>query len=471
LSRTLLIATWGSPSRWGCADYVCGSVSVRTCTSLPALQQVLRGDVTTYVIALDSLVDKDERVTGASTCSSCYSSCWSKVGQVSQDGYEAVESFVRRLVKCIINCVYEVDGLELRGNVDVIVAPAVGSPGGSWFFEGGVRDFASKVLLELGARVLKEPYDRIVLDLSHGINFMPAETLYVVRLLASLSLIAHGLNSVEVEVYNSDPYPPTTKRSSNLRCKELDELPKLNLNLVYEEDLTSAYVPSKIVGKVLKLSAKPPKDLEDLLNALNKLASSSKYVLSSLYYPLPLALIISCNELAKEDVEIILNSLAKALEYWRKYVTVDHDKRLVRRTVELVPEAIYSLLLSAATCGRLKNLGILGEPTVGKLKRMSKDVYKNVSEIDEALITQEVSHLELACKKLTREVGKCVSYSELRGEAKRECKPDRRTMIAHAGLQKDCVEVCVSKDGEYVVRYVKDLEEMLNEDLLLKEVS
>jgi len=50
LSRTLLIATWGNPSRWGCADYVCGSVSVRTCTSLPALQQVLRGDVTTYVM-------------------------------------------------------------------------------------------------------------------------------------------------------------------------------------------------------------------------------------------------------------------------------------------------------------------------------------------------------------------------------------------------------------------------------------
>jgi len=470
LSRTLLIATWGNPSRWGCADYVCGSVSVRTCTSLPALQQVLRGDVTTYVIALDSLVDKDERATDASTCGHCYSECWSEAKQVSQGGYEAVESFVKKLVKCIIDCVYKDDGLEPRGDVDVIVAPAVGSPGGSWFFEGGARDFASKVLLELGARVLKEPYDRIVLDLSHGINFMPAEALYVVRLLASLSLIAHGLNSVEVEVYNSDPYPPTTKRSSNLRCKELDELPKLNLNLVYEEELTSTYVPSKIVGKVLKLPAKPPKDLEDLLNALNKLVSSSKYVLSSLYYPLPLALITSCNELAKEDFDMILSSLAKALEHWRRYVTVDHDKRLVRRIVELVPEAIYSLLLSAAACGRLKNLGVLGEPTVRKLKKM-REVYKNVSEVNDALIAQEVSHLELACKKLAREVGKCVSYSELRGEAKRECKPDKRTMIAHAGLLEGCVEVCVSKDGEYVVRYVKDLEEMLREGLLLKEVS
>jgi len=203
---------------------------------------------------------------------------------------------------------------------------------------------------------------------------------------------------------------------------------------------------------------------------LNKLVSSSRYVLSSLYYSLPLALISSCNELAKEELEVILSSLAKALEYWRKYVTADHDRRLIRRVIELVPEAIYSLLFSAATCSRLEGLGVLGEPTVKKLRRLSGDVYsRNVSGINGILAIQEISKLEQVCEKLVQEVGRCVSYSELIGKARGECKPDRRIMIAHAGLQMRCVDVCWSKGEGCVVRYVEDLKKVL-EGLLLKDV-
>ena len=65
------------------------------------------------------------------------------------------------------------------------------------------------MLYELGSVVLNREYDEIVLDLTHGINFMPALTLRVAYRLASILLVAYrelGKRGIRILVYNSDPH-------------------------------------------------------------------------------------------------------------------------------------------------------------------------------------------------------------------------------------------------------------------------
>jgi CRISPR-associated protein Csx1 len=174
-----------------------------------------------------------------------------------------VERFVTEVIKC----------LGVRAPVRTVVAPAVGSPGGVWKFSGKAEDFESAVLYEPGSMVLNREYDEIVLDLTHGINFMPALTLRIAYRLASILLVAYGelgKRGIRILVYNSDPHRYDREESKRF---------PVNINLIAREALQGVRRARLVVrGEVreLELPDDLVKDVERVVESLRRVLESER---------------------------------------------------------------------------------------------------------------------------------------------------------------------------------------------------
>lgn len=475
MSNALIFSTWGSPSRWGCAEYVKDCWRARSCSPLPLLtSKYCNSDV--VLIVLDSLVDKDkdiiekfkEQASGSelSTCGVCYAKCW-EGREPSFSKYEDLENFVKDLVKCIVNCIYEHD-IEEQAPIDkinVIVGPSIGSPGKSWKFEGGIGDFMGKVLLETGLLLDKllsngKRIHRVVFDLTHGMNFVPSAMLYLARMISSLMMVRQPGDLV-IEVYNSDPYPPWAKPRGT--CREAGEVPELKLNMVYRETAKNVYVPHTIPGNVLRRSGRPPKWLEEKLDELNMYLSSAQYVVSSIYYPLPLPLIYSCQDFPLETAS---DKLKDVLKIWREYVEINEKDKVVNRSfLELQVGSIYSILLAYFTCKSARK--IIGDISsdyisLGNLANLKDHLYNRINEINGTLFGHELSSIETKCEELKSQG---LRASKLGGPGLDKARdPNKRIMIAHAGFQEDFTVIQVIKENECLIGYSDELKEKLREE-------
>lgn len=324
-----------------------------------------------------------------------------------------------------MRCLFEKAGLE-SGEPRIIVAPAVGRPGGKWEFQGDARDFIGVVLIELGNLILKKTYRRIVLDLTHGINFMPSELMYLVRMLASLSLASHPeVDEITVEAYNSDPY----FRDASL----------LNLNLVYRETFRSIQFPSSL-GRLLTPKGEPPEDVKIFNDKTGELRRWVRDFLSSLYYSLPLALLELYDE--GKVAKGIEDSVKGVYELWKENTEVKGER--VTRRVAIDYESVYAFLLSRAISLYLRNK-VEVPADLDLLKGISEAIYGKVGEIHKVIIVQELSELQKNPE------------SWERGEG----RPNRRVMIAHAGLQKGLIEL--ERGEEIRIKYKRDVSEILKE--------
>ncbi len=424
----LLISTWGSPAHWSAVNYkINGNVKL-SCTSLLPMLEWLRFKSDSVVIVLDSLVDSpSEGMFAKGTCGECSKDVYEKVEKRDISDYASLLDEVRDISQDILQCLFEKMGLETK-KPHIVVAPAVGKPSGKWEFRGDVRDFIGIVLIELGNLVLEKTYRRIVLDLTHGINFMPAELMYLARMLASLSLASHPeVNEITVEAYNSDPY----SRSSSL----------LNLNLVYKETFKDIQFISSL-RKLLASKEEPPEDIKTFNNNTGKLRNWVRDFLSALYYPLPLALLELYDRRKGEIVKSIEDSVKRAYELWKDNTEVKEER--INRRVAIDYESVYAFLLSRAISIYLKDK-VEVPADLNLLEKVSESIYGKVGEIHKVIIMQELSELQ----------------RNPRSWERTEEKPNKRVMIAHAGLQKGLIKL---EGGEEIrIKYKKDISEILKE--------
>jgi len=432
--RTLVVATWGHPAQWHNVLYSVGTKvrDFKCCTSLIPLLKYLEGkEVDVAIVALDSLAEKPRKSVD-SPCYICYESLSKELENPLKDGYrelrEALEAFLRKFFQCLTETYGSAMDVNLKR---VVIGPALGSPGGNWRFEGSAMDFEALVLGELGRLCLRERYSRLILDLTHGVNYVPSIVTRLASKLASVLLVAHeDLREVRLTIYNSDPAVQDGKA---------------NINVIADEVV-------KHVQPLHKLP--PPVELEGSTDVLGSSLKGwyygfVKYVVSSLYYPLPLAL----HELALQSYCVSPEDpIEEILSLWTSHVEVDYQSLRVRRRLSLCPDSIYAILLTKAVCRRLSPYR--GPLDVEKAKGLAR-VYESVHRALYELINHELSLLEKGLKE-----GKIPARQSTESK---ERKADKRIMIAHAGLQEGLVEV----DPSGKMGYVKDVRIILNKEAKL----
>ncbi|MHA1590865.1 MAG: CRISPR-associated CARF protein Csx1 [Candidatus Njordarchaeales archaeon] len=460
---TLLIAPWGCPAQWKDVIYSIDGRNIKSCTSLLPILKFLNEDVSVVIVVLDSLIDRYSGKGVESACYRYYSRYYNEFFRERVMDYNDLVGRCKEFIKSIVNDVAEEADVKIK-DLEVIVGSCVGSPGGRWVFKGNANDFTALVLYELGKLCLERKYSRIILDLSHGVNFMPSVCLRIAYLLAGLLRIAYSesfegkRDYILLEVYNSDPYPPGAK------------LPVLNINLVLKEHVKTAYIPHYISRRLIKGGTKISKDLERRIGEINSRYSDAvRTILSSLYYPLPLAL---CKAFKEYDMDALKGIVDEAINTWREHIRINYNQKQVIRYLRLSPEAIYNALLAYASYLNVKkSVESLGSIKVDDLKRLA-ELYRTVNESYYYLIKDEVSKIEMNIKTHKWEKDS-VLYAELIGEFEEgrppTKRPIKRVMIAHVGLQKEIVRVYKDRKMEYAfdVLGIKRMRDLLEEAGLL----
>jgi CRISPR-associated protein Csx1 len=463
-------------------DGRCFKGSRKYCTTLIPLllsmeDRVKAGKVDVVIIALDSLVNKYMK-TEDSTCFKCYNELSMYIDEASKSGsYNELTLKLKEFIVEFIKCLFEKYELSLSiNNLNVIIAPAIGSPGGRWVFRGDLQDFESRVLYELGKLCLTKPYPRVIIDLSHGINFMPSLVMHLIRKLVSIQLLAHKeLRDVAVEVFNSDPIPPLGTPERDIRINRavyenvrsvllvhsIPEFIDFSNMVESDESLRSKFLPVKI----------------DLTNKVSSVLKVVKLIYSSLYYPLPLVLYY----LLHRDVCGCIDSLTNVLDRITDYVVVDYgdpNNPTIVRPITVNPDTLYVYYIARALCKRIGGHG--GEaPTINYIKSEVVPIYEYIHESLPILIGQELSNLE----RLGKDLKALQNYQSLKGtwktlnevrslvkrssesEKSKKRRPDKRILIAHAGFQDEFIQILIN--DEFKLKYVLNPKQILEEAGLL----
>ena len=449
---SLIIAPWGAPASWRNVRYKLelegGGAGrgeggeLEFCTTLPLLLRAYEGADVALVV-LDSLVDEFRGQEQQSACYRCYDQLRSLVREAGRaSSYSELREGVECFVEAYLGCLLQHASGVSPENVRAVVCPAVGRPGGSWSFEGRAADFEAVALYELGRLCAEQPYHRLILDLTHGINFMPALTLRLAERLAGVLLAAHAElaeQGVELLVYNSDPVTGSAP---------------LRLNLVAKARIKSIPIPHELPGDLLKPREKVA---EGGVQGVNKrYREAVKLTLSALVYPMPLVLCLSRGKAANSFAV-----LEDAYRLWLNSIVVDGQS--VRRRLSLSPDGVYALLLSGSAAKRLEKLGLGYPAELAKLKELA-ELYRAVNESYYHLVMNELGRVEELLRETTAETK---MLYELYGEQPRGKRFDKRVMIAHAGLQKEFVEVLEGRELKYTIEGSKLEEELKDSGLLI----
>lgn len=200
-ARTLYVATWGSPLNWKPVVYRC-SGGEKT-----GFSSIVCAKADRYVVyALDSALtaaakrsEVDGRILEAARGSGLeVAEEGDRVAVRPAEGREWREA-LRRYMKAVA----EAMGYE----VEVVATGSRGLYGG-YLYEATPDHILAELMLGLWRQVeaLGEPGGtlEIMLDVTHGVNFMPTISLYAARLLAGAALL-RGYDSVKISVWNATP--------------------------------------------------------------------------------------------------------------------------------------------------------------------------------------------------------------------------------------------------------------------------
>lgn len=420
----------GGPFEWSFVKYRLGDKAVESYSTLPALLKYADPKPErAIIIALDTVIGE------------------------SPSSYDDV---VGRAHSLYLDFVKERIGLDLGDDLKVVVAPGVGTfkvKDGYVRFEGSLSDFYAYVLFEL-YEILSGIDDDLVihLDLSHGVNFMPALTLAVLeRLLGSLSLA----KNVRLKVYNSEPY--------------VDKVTKeLTIHLVEEKSVSPRLDPKPLAttGKCALLKAlsklESPEEQEVLREAsLNdEEVSELNAFLSSIVNGLPLALYTFY-----PDSEDLRRRIERVVELWRRAIKVirgEGEARIVRRssfTDDFAKLVVLGLVARALKLSRKEAVSL------EELHEAREKFFSRWSKRFDIMISSDLHEIEDAVKKRREALvdGRWVRLRDVLCEARKGVGGfDPRHFLAHSGLERNVTELMV-EGSETRLRYApEELEKVLD---------
>jgi CRISPR-associated protein Csx1 len=439
MSKTLLIAPIGDPTSYKEARYKLNK-EIDSCVSFLAhdAEHVI-------IIGLSSIVDTEiKEKKEESKCMKIMKEILSNVSPVNS--YKELQEVSERALREFIERICQ----EYNVKKDFIILPALGKPGKNYLFKFEPATISSLLLIQLYNKVKNEFYDRIIVDLTHGINYLPAVSYIAALQIAQIMLIRALRNSVSqirFEAYNSDPY-------------KKDEL--LNINLTSERKMQT------IADNLIEfLASKQPlikrgKDFEELakiVDEINARKGEVERLLKSLEYPYPLALCYLCNSF-NLNLEEVLNNLTTIF-----LDSVKYENNIFSSEIFIDPGKTFLLILANEIVNYVKEMAKLYEGKGFELDTIENlaSLYKLVIPSYEYLIKHEISKIK---EKLKDEDHFKGTLAELFKEELKEVEiADKRIMIAHAGMQKQFVHVIKEYGKIYLAYYYGKVLELRNEDI------
>lgn len=449
----VLVCTWGAPWDWRPARYILEQesgqhASVESVTTASLLVDYVKPDIV-LIIVLDTLAARVlERLT-------------TDYSEVIKNVEDSVKKFLLDNVRV------------LDREVKIIVAPGIGRflcekmPDFKMEFIGSMFDFYGIILYEVSRQIIEKISNKesveIHLDLSHGINYMPALTYKAVRTIASILALSRN---VRLCVYNSEPYPYKLK---------LAEPPELRIHVIEAENVKPQLSALERLRSTecIKALCSGVEDLrrsfaEYCKGLIVSLAESQRIhvsdlcvcLVNSLILGLPLLLVLSWKLLEESKPSQPEGLIEQAYSIWRKGIIVektDNYLRVVRRLTltSVFIGHVYAWLVKKSIESVMRSIKIEDKPSsnvafsvkLSDIDVMREQVFCRISEIHDVFISREIWELRNTIETASQK-DKFMPYINLVLSRKHVGKFDIRNFIAHSGLLYQVVAVCPREQVE-----------------------
>ncbi|WP_069808155.1 CRISPR-associated CARF protein Csx1 [Vulcanisaeta thermophila] len=290
--RVLVLAPWGLPTRWYEVSYVIPKVSdsgklctrpidikwdsenKKSYTSLAGVLQYIinarhEGPIDVVIMGLDTLAftDADEgkkcdvRVDNdGKTPSEILSDFAEKLRSGNNVAYSDIRKAAHSLLK---GCAEQyLKDFENKITIDIKILPGIGTykaHGYTARFMGGINNLIFAMLYELYSKVRDGSYSAVVLDLTHGVNYLPVISYSAAQLIAKY-LSARDNRKICFITFNADPVPGAVQESrlniidmQNIRVEPHEFLREL-INELSEEKIYKVVKSDYDKDKINKLN-------------------------------------------------------------------------------------------------------------------------------------------------------------------------------------------------------------------------
>ncbi len=461
MTTSILLTVWGNPFEWREAEYILSSRRYRARTTLNSFIE----DVDYVLLVVpDSLASAD----GRECKPRIFNNSW-RPSRYS-DIIERAEKLAR---EWIIECGSLGEDLE---KIYFRVAPNTGTYNWLSLYPGRATpfDIYGSYLLYYTTSALLElsPGDLVVkVDLTHGINYMPVLLGELALVVAAIYTLAGG-GKVRLEVYNSEPYPR--------RVKQIE--PILKIHRVVEYTLDEKRAAILLLDQIARLGRRESikvvelsRDREILETAIEYRKTANKLYREAL---VGVGIYLSSAPLAAAyySIKEWRNKKTKEIINMMKRVYCSDIEELVDYRVEgeriviewKYPPLLYdtlALLSASAIADYVAQIG--RKHLVEKLEQegLELEYLERILEELEGSIKwiskRELDNIREGCLREKQDV-KCFlkeEDEEIPSEwIDRECiysSIDSRNMYAHAGLEKNTVEIRRNRDKLWI-RYRKN---------------
>jgi CRISPR-associated protein Csx1 len=480
--ETLLIAVWGNPESWATVE--------RYVVELPENQEWLAEKP--YRSTLGPLMEAYSHPTTLLYAPSTLEK------PTSDKDYEQIRGEVRRYIESKIG---DEHYCPTPSRVEIAVAPSIGS------FGKGQETYSSRGLIELYSshthiatynKLMREKPTKIILDLSHGVNYMPTYLRQTTETAIASYILATG-KTVKLLVYNSAPVP------GGDRGRRIEES---TIHLVEEKEI-NGWDAKRILYTQLGLQLlKPTHQASPIRSPLGlkvpehdgrewrRLLEAIKYFVKSaeLGQSLPLAYIIG--EINGIDIQRLYRT-AERFAYIRDCSDL---VEIGDRTIIFRYALRYGASLSITLANSIKSKDWQGTPPypIDHIKMISKNYMTLATDrllesearqledrvgivqkllphhrIDKTLYVKliEVGNIQIGKGRRLLDIyreqhnvdEKAVEEAEeiMRRADKQEC-PDPRNLIAHAGLEQN-ITLITLREGRILVEYREDIRSRLKD--------
>jgi len=299
-------------------------------------------------------------------------------------------------------------------------------------FKGEIYNFYAYTLYKLARKFENERGDvEVILDLTHGINYMGYLTFNAVNLILDVYSI---LNNSKIKVVNSDPYPLGWEPPTH---------PDLNINVVLRKEIKPSFLYPNYSDNILRPYSNSTDEKRMLGEELHEKIKSGKFCTNSKYFVNAInkgALLAAYT--FSEDFEQCVNF---AVDLFEKNIDIKSNSS----GITVIPNFSFSRgFESLVIAEMIKKVFNIDKKTEVKLNELSEkaDIYKTNPMLN-VIVQNEIKNVSVSVQSNCK--GSWNPLSNIL-EGNISADPDKRTFFAHAGLPGAFVEVnCNTEELRY----------------------